>query len=73
MTRGTRQNGKIFSAPRESEYTEKVTPWFRSAASASACVRANSSAEPPASIASTVALSLSVAPSSSSKAPGSAR
>ena len=73
MTRGSRQTGKIFSTPRESEYTEKVTPWFMSAASASACVRAKSAADPPVSIASTVALSLSVAPSSSSKAPGSAR
>jgi hypothetical protein len=47
--RGTRQNGKIFSVPRSSAYTENVTPWLSRASSASACALAKSLAERPSS------------------------
>ncbi len=43
MGRGKRQKGKIFSEPRASLKTEKVTPWLSNARSASDWLRANSS------------------------------
>jgi hypothetical protein len=41
--RGTRQNGKIFSVPRASAYTEKVTPLWSRVRSATESMRASSS------------------------------